>query len=74
MSAIPAIAATINIPGVGNFDVPVPQEYEAPVQQLEQLIQQAVSANARPRASSSLIRISGPEASAYGCGLCQTKE
>ncbi len=44
MPAIPAMAATINIPGVGNFDVPVPQEYEAPVQQLNQQIQQAVSA------------------------------
>ncbi|MFG1790663.1 C40 family peptidase [Nocardia sp. NPDC049149] len=44
MPAIPAMAATINIPGLGNFDVPVPQEYEAPVQQLNQQIQQAVSA------------------------------
>ncbi|WP_433577569.1 hypothetical protein [Nocardia brasiliensis] len=44
---IPEMAATINIPGVGNFDVPVPLEYEAPVQQLDQLIQQAVSANAQ---------------------------
>ncbi|WP_433665563.1 C40 family peptidase [Nocardia sp. CA-128927] len=44
MPAIPAMAATINLPGLGNFDVPVPQEYEAPVQQLNQQIQQAVSA------------------------------
>jgi cell wall-associated NlpC family hydrolase len=43
MPAIPAMAATINIPGVGDFDVPVPQQYEQPVQQLNQQIQQALS-------------------------------
>ncbi|MBF6545699.1 hypothetical protein [Nocardia brasiliensis] len=44
MPAIPAMAAAINLPGVGNFDVPVPQEYEVLVQLLDQQIQQAVSA------------------------------
>jgi peptidoglycan DL-endopeptidase CwlO len=43
MPAIPAMAATINIPGIGDFDVPVPQGYEQPVQQLNQQIQQALS-------------------------------
>ncbi|WP_330233695.1 C40 family peptidase [Nocardia sp. NBC_00508] len=42
MPAIPAMAATINVPGVGNFDVP--QEWEQPVQQLNQQIQQALAA------------------------------
>ncbi|MGO4616025.1 C40 family peptidase [Nocardia sp. 2YAB30] len=42
MPAIPAMAATINVPGVGNFDIP--QEYEQPAQQLSQQIQQALAA------------------------------
>ncbi|MFF7938394.1 C40 family peptidase [Nocardia gamkensis] len=42
MPAIPAMAATINVPGVGNFDVP--QEWEQPAQQLNQQIQQALAA------------------------------
>ncbi|WP_227999302.1 C40 family peptidase [Nocardia australiensis] len=50
MPAIPAMAATINIPGLGDFDVPVPQEYEQPVQQLNQQIQQALAAPAAPQA------------------------
>ncbi|MGQ4597917.1 NlpC/P60 family protein [Nocardia sp. R6R-6] len=44
MPAIPAMAATINVPGVGSFDVP--QEWEQPVQQLNQQIQQALAAPA----------------------------
>ncbi|MFD0360445.1 C40 family peptidase [Nocardia sp. GCM10030253] len=44
MPAVPAMAATINIPGIGDFDVPVPQEFEQPVQQLNQQIQQAMTA------------------------------
>ncbi|MEU7629890.1 NlpC/P60 family protein [Nocardia sp. NPDC049220] len=44
MPAIPAMAATINVPGVGNIDVPLPQEYEQPAQQLSQQIQQALAA------------------------------
>ncbi|WSV84566.1 C40 family peptidase [Nocardia sp. NBC_01009] len=42
MPAIPAMAATINIPGIGDFDVP--PEFEQPVQQLNQQIQQALTA------------------------------
>ncbi|MCP2294974.1 Cell wall-associated hydrolase, NlpC family [Nocardia amikacinitolerans] len=44
MPAVPAMAATINIPGIGGFDVPVPQEFEQPVQQLNQQLQQALAA------------------------------
>ncbi len=43
MPAIPAMAATINVPGLGDFDVPVPQEYESSVQQLNQQLSQALS-------------------------------
>ncbi|MEU4339843.1 NlpC/P60 family protein [Nocardia sp. NPDC023852] len=43
MPAIPAMAATINVPGLGNFDIP--QEYEQPAQQLSQQIQQALAAS-----------------------------
>ncbi|WP_225725787.1 MULTISPECIES: C40 family peptidase [unclassified Nocardia] len=32
--AIPALAATINVPGMGSFDVPVPPEFEQQVKQL----------------------------------------
>ncbi|MFI9507431.1 C40 family peptidase [Nocardia sp. NPDC052566] len=38
MPAIPAMAATITVPGIGNFDVPVPQEFEQQVQQLNQTL------------------------------------
>ncbi|MET7770381.1 NlpC/P60 family protein [Nocardia sp. NPDC005366] len=38
------MAATINLPGIGDFDVPVPQEFEAPVQQLNQQLSQALAA------------------------------
>lgn len=51
--AMPAIAqaATINVPGLGNFDVPVPQEFEQPVQQLNQQLQQALASQpAMPQA------------------------
>ncbi|WP_431953810.1 C40 family peptidase [Nocardia lijiangensis] len=44
MPAVPAMAATINIPGIGGFDVPVPQEFEQPVQQLNQQLSQALAA------------------------------
>ncbi|BAD60447.1 Cell wall-associated hydrolase, NlpC family [Nocardia farcinica] len=44
MPAVPAMAATVNIPGLGDFDVPVPQEFEQPVQQLNQQLQQALAA------------------------------
>ncbi|MFQ6397026.1 C40 family peptidase [Nocardia sp. KC 131] len=49
MPAIPAMAATINIPGIGDFDVPVPQGFEQPVQQLNQQIQQAMTAMPAPQ-------------------------
>ncbi|MGN2635171.1 C40 family peptidase [Nocardia takedensis] len=44
MPAIPAMAATINIPGLGDFDVPVPQEFDAPVQELNKQLEQALAA------------------------------
>ena len=49
MPAIPAMASTVNIPGLGNFEVP--QEFEQPVQQLNQQIQAAVSAMPAPQAA-----------------------
>ncbi|MBH0778556.1 C40 family peptidase [Nocardia sp. NEAU-351] len=44
MPAINATAATINIPGIGGIDVPVPQEFDAPVQELNKQLEQALSA------------------------------
>ncbi len=44
MPAVPAMAATINIPGLGGFDVPVPQEFDAPVQELNKQLEQALTA------------------------------
>ncbi|GAA5046144.1 C40 family peptidase [Nocardia callitridis] len=49
MPSIPAMAATVNIPGVG--DVDVPDEWEQPAQQLSQQIQDAVSAMPAPQAA-----------------------
>ncbi|WP_081512127.1 C40 family peptidase [Nocardia donostiensis] len=45
MPAIPAMAATatIDIPGVGKFDVEVPDEFEQPVEELNQQLQQALT-------------------------------
>lgn len=43
MPAIPAMAATINIPGIGDFDVPVPQEFEQQAQDLGQQLTQALA-------------------------------
>ncbi|MEV0294304.1 C40 family peptidase [Nocardia sp. NPDC050710] len=42
MPAVPAMAATISIPGIGDFDVP--QEFEAPVKELNTQLQQALAA------------------------------
>ncbi|WP_067579200.1 C40 family peptidase [Nocardia terpenica] len=38
MPAIPAMAATINIPGVGNFDVPVGPQFDQQVGQVNQAL------------------------------------
>ncbi|HLS77148.1 MAG TPA: NlpC/P60 family protein [Nocardia sp.] len=62
MPAIPAMAATINIPGLGEFDVPVPEEFEQPVQQLEQQLQQALSAPGAPLAAPQLPQFTMPSA------------
>ncbi|WP_194817753.1 C40 family peptidase [Nocardia sp. XZ_19_385] len=43
MPAIQAQAATINVPGIGDFDVPVPQEFEAQAQDLGKQLGQALS-------------------------------
>ncbi|MFI2476789.1 C40 family peptidase [Nocardia xishanensis] len=58
MPAVPAMAATINIPGIGGFDVPVPQEFEQPVQQLNQQLQQALAA---PQASAQQAPLAAPQ-------------
>jgi len=42
MPAVSAMAATINVPGIGDFDVP--QQFEQPAQQLSQQLTQALSA------------------------------
>ncbi len=44
MPAIPAMAATISVPGIGDFEVPVPEEFEPAVEQLNDQIQQALGA------------------------------
>ncbi|MFC9893334.1 C40 family peptidase [Nocardia sp. NPDC127579] len=44
MPAIQAQAATINVPGLGDFDVPVPQEFEAQAQDLGKQLGQALAA------------------------------
>ncbi|MBF6356691.1 C40 family peptidase [Nocardia higoensis] len=62
MPAIPAMAATINIPGLGDFDVPVPQEFEQPVEQLEQQLQQALAAPGAPLAAPQLPQFTMPSA------------
>ncbi|MEV4126601.1 NlpC/P60 family protein [Nocardia sp. NPDC049707] len=52
MPAIPAMAATINIPGIGDFDVPVPQEFDQQAQDLgKQLTQALGSMAAAPEAA-----------------------
>ncbi|GAB2649482.1 C40 family peptidase [Nocardia goodfellowii] len=43
MPAIQAQAATINVPGIGDFDVPVPQEFEVQAQDLGKQLGQALS-------------------------------
>lgn len=43
MPAIPAMAATINIPGIGDFDVPVPQEFDQQAQDLGKQLTQALA-------------------------------
>ncbi|MEV0249700.1 NlpC/P60 family protein [Nocardia sp. NPDC050712] len=43
MPAIQAQAATINVPGIGDFDVPVPQEFEGQAQDLGKQLGQALS-------------------------------
>ncbi|MFR9753877.1 C40 family peptidase [Nocardia sp. 004] len=49
LPAIPAMAATINVPGIGDFDVPVPPEFEQSVEQLNQQIQEAFAAAPAPQ-------------------------
>ncbi|MEV6277103.1 NlpC/P60 family protein [Nocardia sp. NPDC051832] len=44
MPAIQAQAATINVPGIGDFDVPVPQEFQAQAQDLTNQLSQALAA------------------------------
>lgn len=46
MPAIPAMAgtATVDLPGVGQFDVDVPDEFEQPVEQLNDQLQQSMTA------------------------------
>lgn len=49
MPAIPAMAATINVPGIGDFDVPVPPEFDQQAQDLgKQLTQALASTPAAP--------------------------
>lgn len=49
MPAIPAMAATINVPGIGDFDVPVPPEFDQQAQDLgKQLTQALASVQAAP--------------------------
>ncbi|RBO91580.1 cell wall-associated NlpC family hydrolase [Nocardia puris] len=57
MPAVPAMAATLSIPGVGDFDVPVPQEFEQPVQQLNEQLQQALNSPQAPLAAPQLPSI-----------------
>lgn len=60
MPAIPAMAATIDIPGLGSFDVP--QEFEAPAQQLEQQLTAALgSLPAAPQGAPALPGFAAPE-------------
>ncbi|MFE3441611.1 C40 family peptidase [Nocardia sp. NPDC059180] len=56
MPAISASAATIDIPGVGKFEVDVPPEFEQPVQQLNTQLQAAMAPHAQ----------GGPQAAAPG--------
>jgi cell wall-associated NlpC family hydrolase len=44
MPAISAQAATINVPGIGDFDVPVPQEFQGQAQDLTNQLSQALAA------------------------------
>ena len=46
MPAIPAMATTINVPGIGDFDIP--QELDQPIQQMNQQVQQALAAMPAP--------------------------
>lgn len=62
MPAIPAMAATINIPGLGDFDVPVPQEFDQSVEQLEQQLQQALAAPGAPLSAPQLPQFQMPSA------------
>ncbi|MEV0356187.1 NlpC/P60 family protein [Nocardia sp. NPDC050697] len=60
MPAIPAMAATIDIPGLGSFDVP--QEFEQPAQQLEQQLTAALgSLPAAPQGAPALPGFAAPE-------------
>ncbi|MEV5836643.1 NlpC/P60 family protein [Nocardia sp. NPDC052112] len=43
MPAIPAMAATINVPGIGDFDVPVPPEFDQQAQDLGKQLTQALA-------------------------------
>ncbi|MEV6138613.1 NlpC/P60 family protein [Nocardia sp. NPDC051990] len=66
MPAIPAMAATINIPGIGDFDVPVPQEFDQQAQDLGKQLTQALSSMpaapeaAAPQAAPSLPGLLAP--------------
>lgn len=59
MPAIPAMAATINIPGLGEFDVP--QEFEQPAQQLEQQLTQALGSMPAPPPGAPQLPFAAPE-------------
>ncbi|MFC8046061.1 C40 family peptidase [Nocardia sp. NPDC057353] len=60
MPAIPAMAATIDIPGLGSFDVP--KEFEAPAQQLEQQLTAALgSMPAAPQGAPAFPGFAAPE-------------
>ncbi|MEU8895307.1 C40 family peptidase [Nocardia sp. NPDC048505] len=65
MPAIQAQAATINVPGIGDFDVPVPQEFEAQAQDLGKQLGQALSSV--PQASIGTL----PAAPQAGLGFFQ---
>ncbi|VFB00449.1 Probable endopeptidase cgR_2070 precursor [Nocardia cyriacigeorgica] len=59
MPAISASAATIDVPGVGKFEVEVPPEFEQPVDQLNKQLQAAMAPHAQ----------GGPQAAAPAPGV-----
>ncbi|TLG18235.1 NlpC/P60 family protein [Nocardia cyriacigeorgica] len=59
MPAISASAATIDVPGVGKFEVDVPPEFEQPVDQLNKQLQAAMAPQAQ----------GGPQAAAPAPGV-----